>query len=420
MLQCLNWKVLVGVSVAVLLAISMPASVTVAGGEGARNGGVGDATEAVYEWSVLVYLLADNDLDPLVEEDLQEFRDGGSSDAVNVLILVDRLHEPAYLYRVEDNELVELESLGEINMGDPDTLTWFVEYADSNHPAERTLLYFWDHGSPTAGVGVDTTMQGSDPGSDWDWLSHHEMVSALDGYHLDVIATDECSIGQMETLYEYVSNGLSVDYMVASENYIGYRGFSYDEIHERLILEPEMDALEVSEVIAEEFTDLFSVPPYEVEILTTVSIYDMPKIIPLGDAVLAMADVLASDVGSYADIIKAAQLNAIIPWGARGESWIDLPTFVEQILENAEEGGAVAQSCEAVMEAYAEAMVGMGVTKNSELYGYQGMGILFPASHSSYAVAYAGSNWGGFDTYMSYAFPNMGWWTFLETYWGMP
>jgi hypothetical protein len=246
------------------------------------------------------------------------------------------------------------------------------------------------------------------------------MVSALDGYHLDVIATDECSIGQMETLYEYVSNGLSVDYMVASENYIGYRGFSYDEIHERLILEPEMDALEVSEVIAEEFTDLFSVPPYEVEILTTVSIYDMPKIIPLGDAVLAMADALASDVDSYADIIKAAQQNAIIPWGARGESWIDLPTFVEQILENAEEGGAVAQSCEAAMEAYAEAMVGMGVTKNSELYGYQGMGILFPASHSSYAIAYADSNWGGFDTYMSYAFPNMGWWTFLETYWGMP
>jgi hypothetical protein len=305
-------------------------------------------------------------------------------------------------------------------MGDPDTLTWFVEYADINYPADRTLLYFWDHGSPTAGVGVDTTMQGSDPGSDWDWLSHQEMVSALDGYHLDVIATDECSIGQMETLYEYVSSGLSVDYMVASENYIGYRGFSYDKIHERLILEPEMDALEVSEVIAEEFTNLFSVPPYEVEILTTVSIFDMPKIIPLGDAVLAMADALASDVDAYRDVIKAAQLNAIIPWGARGESWIDLLTFVEGILENAEEGGAVAQSCEAVMEAYAGALLGMGVTKNSELYGYQGMGILFPASHSSFAVAYADSSWGGFNTYMSYAFPNMGWWAFLEAYWGMP
>ena len=418
--QWLNWKVSVVVFVAAVLVVSMPANVTTAKAESMQSESVIGETRAIYEWSVLVYLVADNDLDPSAEGDLQELMDGGSSDSVNVLVFVDRLYEPAYLYRIEGNDMVELESLGEVNMGDPDTLTWFVEYSDTNYPAERMLLYFWDHGAPTAGVGVDTTMEGSEPGSDWDWLSHHEMVSALDGYHLDIIATDECSIGQMETLYEYAFKGLSVDYMVASENYIGWRGFSYDKIHERLVLDPEMDALELSKVIVDEFTDLFSVAPFQSEILTTQSIFDMSKIIPLGDAVTAMADALAKDVDSYRDVIKAAQLSSIIPWGARAERWIDMPTFVEQIMENAEKGGAVANSCEAVMDAYTEAMLGMGITKNSEMYGYQGMGILFPASHSSYAVAYADSNWGGFNTYMSYAFPNMGWWAFLETYWGMP
>jgi len=412
-------KALISVSVSAVFVLSLFAGITTGKTESVPTESVDDETRQVAEWSVLVYLVADNDLDSLTEEDFQELRDGGSSDSVNVLILVDRLYEPAYLYCIEANDLVELESLGEVNMGDPDTLTWFVEYSDTNYPSEHKLLYFWDHGTPTGGVGVDTTLEGSEPGSDWDWLSHHEMISALDGYHIDIIACDECSIGQMETLYEYAVKGLSVDYVVASENYIGWRGFSYDKINQRLILNPEMDALELSLVIVDEFTNLFSVAPFKSEVLTTQSVFDMSKIIPLGDAVTAMADALAKDIDSYRDVIKAAQLESIMPWGARLESWIDMPTFVEQIMENVKRGGAVYRSCEAVMDVYAETMLGMGVTKHSEMYGYQGMGILFPASHNSYSVAYADSEWGGFNIYITFEFPNMGWWSFLETYWGM-
>ena len=63
-------------------------------------------------------------------------------------------------------------------------------------------------------------------------------------------------------------------------------------------------------------------------------------------------------------------------------------------------------------------MLGMGVAKNTELYGYTGMGILFPASHNSYVVAYGDSEWGGYNVYKTFEFPNMGWWDFLEVYWG--
>jgi hypothetical protein len=34
-------------------------------------------------------------------------------------------------------------------------------------------------------------------------------------------------------------------------------------------------------------------------------------------------------------------------------------------------------------------------------------------------VAYADSEWGGFNIYITYEFPTMGWWPFLETYWGL-
>ena len=419
MSESIGVRGLASLAVAVLFAASLLAGMTTAKTVDVEDVVLADESRSSAKWSVLVYLVADNDLDPYTEEDLQELRDGGSSEDVNVLMLVDRLYEPAYLYSIEDNDMVELESLGEVNMGDPATLTWFVEYSDTYFPAEHMLLFFWDHGTPTAGVGVDTTLEGTDPGSEWDWLSHHEMISALEGHHVDVIACDECSIGQMETLYEYASNGLSVDYVVASESYIGWRGFSYDKIVQRLVLDPDMDALELSMIIVEEFTNLFSSPPYKSEILTTQSVFDMSMIIPLGGKVSALAEALTDDIDSYRDIVGAAALSAMMPWGARCESWVDMPTFVGEIMTNSKKGSPVAKACEDVLETYAETMLGMGITKNSEMYGYQGMGILFPASHSSYTVAYADTVWGGYEIYKTFDFPNMGWLEFLEAYWGM-
>jgi hypothetical protein len=415
-------KTTVSIFVLAALALSALSGMTAAKMEGVPDASVDNVQEVrgVAEWSVLVYLLADNDLDQYTEEDFQELMDGNSSESVNVLALVDRLNEPAYLYCIEDHEMVRLEDLGEINMGESSTLRWFVDYCDKNFSANHMALFFWDHGTPTAGVGVDTTVsEESEPGTDWDWLSHHEMISALEGYHLDVIATDECSIGQIETVYEYSAKGLSVDYLVASESYIGWRGFSYDKIVQSLILDPYMTARELSLVIVQEFTNLFSQPPYMSEILTTQSVFDMSKIPALGAAVSAMANAMTDDIDAYRDVVYAAQKASLMPWGARCEGWIDMPTFVEQLMDGLKPHDQVRELCEAVMTAYGEAMIGMGITKNSEMYGYQGMGILFPASAYSYTTSYADTDWGGFVIYETFAFPNMGWWSFLEAYWGL-
>ncbi len=232
------------VLVSVLFAVSLFAGLASAG----KGSDAVDAAEEdedlvspdLAKWSVLVYLVADNNLDEYTETDMLEFEVGGSSADVNVLILMDRLYEPAYLYAIDGHERVLLESLGELNMGDPANLEWFVEYSDTNYPAEHMLLFFWDHGSGVSGVGFDETMEDGSLGGDW--LSHQELISVLDGHHVDIIAADECSIGQMETVFEYSAKGMDLDYLIASESYIGWRGFSYDEILLRLNENPDMDA----------------------------------------------------------------------------------------------------------------------------------------------------------------------------------
>lgn len=396
--------------VSTLFAVSLFAGLSSAG---SGLNAAAPTSDAIAEWSVLVYLVADNNLDEYTETDLLELEVGGSSADVNVLILMDKLYEPACLMMIDGHERVVLEELRELNMGDPATLTYFLEYCDENYPAEHMLLFFWDHGSGVSGVAYDETMADGSVGGDW--LSHHELIDAIDGRHMDIMAADECSVGQMETIYEYYAEGADMDYWVASENYISWRGFSYDEILLRLNDAPDMDERTLSLIIVEEFTELFSVPPYQSEILTTQSVFDMSKVEALGQAVLRMADTLAADMDAYRSVIAAAEMSAMNPWGARSAGQVDMPTFVQYIMDNVGASDPVAADCAEVLAAYEECMIGMGICKNSEMFGYRGMGILVPPSYSMYTVASAAS----YEKYMEFDFPNMGWWAFLETYWGV-
>ncbi|MBE0518928.1 MAG: hypothetical protein IH630_06880, partial [Thermoplasmata archaeon] len=366
------------------------------------------------------YMAADNDLSELIETDLEELKTGGSSTEVNVLILMDTLNESAYLKAIDGHDLVTLKDLGEVNMGDEETLGQFVDYSVANYPSEHMLLFFWDHGAGLDGVAWDQTMEDGLPGDDeWggDWLSHHEAISALKGHHVDIFATDECSVGQMETVYEYSVKGLDADYMVASESGIGYRGFTYDDILLRLNGNPYMDEEELSLIIVDEYTDEFSVPPFQWEILTTQSVFKMSEVEALGQAVLMLADTLAEDIDSYSSVISAARRSSTTPAGSTAVGRIDMPTFVGYIMNNLEKNDPAAVACVNVFSAYEACMIGMGITKNSDLFGYMGMGIMFPPSYSMYIT----SSWTAYmyEPYMTFEFPSSGWWTFLETYWGV-
>ncbi|MGB2580940.1 MAG: clostripain-related cysteine peptidase [Thermoplasmata archaeon] len=380
---------------------------------------VGHATAGKNEpdtasWNILCYLQADNNLNDLTQEDLDEFMAVGSSDEVNVLVLMDKLDAPAYMYYIVPGDMVLLEDYAysgeEINTGDPAVFEDFLVYTETNYPAEHTLIFFWDHGSPTAGVGVDETT----PEGVRDWLTHHEVIDVLKDHTVEVLAMDECSIGQIEVAVEYARN-LDTEYLVASESYIGYRGFPYDWILERLVDEPDMTPFELSVVCVEEFERLFMTTPYRTEILTTQSVIALDQIELLAAEFGHLLNALITDLPEYEGIIGAAQREAIMPWGARSMGTIDLPTFVQAIAEAAPENSEVEQNAMDVLEVYESAVPAMGGTMNSEKYGYQGLGILFPQSASFLTISYASM----FEVYKTFDFPDDGWLQFLEAYWGV-
>jgi clostripain len=124
------------------------------------------------EWTVMVYLDADNNLESAGIDDINEMEIVGSTTEVNIVVQVDRIpysvlasNNEGYAddisnsnwtttrryYITQDFDPVQINSqlksdLGELNMGDSQTLIDFTNWATINYPARKYLLVIWNHG----------------------------------------------------------------------------------------------------------------------------------------------------------------------------------------------------------------------------------------------------------------------------------
>jgi hypothetical protein len=129
---------------------------------------------------------------------------------------------------------------GERNMGDPQTLQDFVQWARAEYPAQHTLLTVYDHGCGWAPHLSDTAQQATwmqgGSGLAWDetagdYLANREIGSALQaiadsGGKLDVVFYDASLDAMLENAYE-IRN--SASYLVASQN-VMHKSFPYQPI----------------------------------------------------------------------------------------------------------------------------------------------------------------------------------------------
>lgn len=383
------------------------------------------ADEDDCEWLVLVYLDADNNLDTLTETDLNELMEVGSTGDLEVYTLVDRLEDVAHLYHITPGamDLVDEFPLDgqEVNMGASETLRTFFEFTYDASQPKHVLLFFWDHGSGTAGVASDDTPYIG--ATESDWLTHQEVMSALSGKTVDVIGCDECMVGQIETLYEYRAIGyeqlgMYVPYFVASENFISNRGFTYDEILRQM--QESIDATgsvcprKVATICVETFEDMMSVAPFMSEVVTTYSAYDMAYIKPAGEAISKLAVDLTADMAANEQVVKAAYKHSTMVWGASPYEYIDMPGFVQWVRDNTPTE-AVKADAQALLDIMPDLVFAMGVTKNSETYGYNGIGVFFPITWNQLTNAYPAL----LEKYSVFQLPHMGWLDMLEAYFGV-
>jgi hypothetical protein len=104
------------------------------------------------QWTAMVYLAGDNNLDSAGVIDLKEMKKVGSTDQMSVIAQFDRQGKDTttnryYIRRGGTLAKDVVGSLGETNTGDPRVLEDFIQWGVKNYPAQHYLLVVWNHGN---------------------------------------------------------------------------------------------------------------------------------------------------------------------------------------------------------------------------------------------------------------------------------
>jgi hypothetical protein len=364
------------------------------------------------QWRFLIYLVADNSLDvnagmfhvQVVEDDFRELMSVGSTDLVVCYVFVDRFEGPANLFKIHAGWMEEIKEFSlngiEVNMGDPATLTSFIDYTYTAAPAEHTVLIFWDHGSqdyicwddngPEIGVG--------------DALTHHEAIAALQGYKVDIIGADECLVGQIEVVYEYATSGLGTEYMLASETYTGWRGYPYDKVFAEMVENPYMTPRECAIMFIEQVDLLLSERPIMQEVVNCHAAIDLATVKTLVESFQAVTSLIYPNMEDFTQTLARARGTSVYQYGGGEAGVIDFRNFVETLM-GLSPSAEVSDACAEVLGNFDSTIIAFQDTYVLEGF-VNGLGLTFPQYEFELP-----------EYYSSYAFGSEGWIDFLELFW---
>ncbi len=314
------------------------------------------------KWTVMVYMAGDNSLSSFVTSDLNEMAQVGSTEAVNIVAILDRSWDEARLAFVKAGEVAELKALGEVNMADPETLSSFGKWVIEHYPADHYLLVLWNHG-----LGFKKAFSSRDIFEDDhpianSWMSIPSLGGALSeitsylGRRLDVIGFDACLMAMFEVAYELKDYAY---FMVGSENWEPGDGWDYERalwpLYENASLTPRDLALALVEAYKDAYTS------YSDEL--TFSAVDLTRIGSVKNAFEALVSSLSSllpEVGTVLTdevFLDVQRFDDGSYWGISpdDDSFADLYHFAELINAKVPEAAEEAQG---LMDAVSYAVIG--------------------------------------------------------------
>jgi hypothetical protein len=346
-------------------------------------------------WTVLVFMNADNDLEPYLIEDLNEMELAGSTKDVNIVVQMDR--HPSYdasngdwkgarRYRVEkniDGQLVGsrlLQDMGEVNMGSQEALRDFLMWGLENFPAERFLVVMSGHGDGWTGISQDFS-DGNSRLSAGSVVASLSTFVAARGAPVDVLEFDVCYWAMLETdwgLRELAS------FIVGSEDIDPSPGQSYGTYLGELTARPAMTARELALEAVSSFSAGYAEgmsSPEDNETFTQSAV-DTARLGALAGSLDRFSSLLEGNITEFVHAITAAR-QAARHFGK--PEYVDLYDLARLLRQNSTSDHLNA-SADAVLDGVLQAVV-------SEFHGQKragahGISIYFPAYSYDYKATY--------------------------------
>ncbi|MEA1958454.1 MAG: clostripain-related cysteine peptidase, partial [Chloroflexota bacterium] len=282
-------------------------------------------------WTFMVYLNADDyTLEEAAIGDFLEMASVGSDPNINIVVQLDRFsgYDSSYdnwtdcrryfitegLTPADGNEIM---TIGEVNMGDPNTLVDFVAWTISNYPAENYALVISSHGKGWQGCCWDEA-SGSDNLELAELKSSLSYITEVTGRPIDLVGFDACLMGLTEVGYE-IRNYASV--MVASEHAEPSLGWPYDSILTDLSNNPVMDAGQLATTIVERYNDSYKPTGYTMSAIDLTHMDTLAR--SINDLAVAMSTYETIDVSAVGDLAQAVTdaLDEAVIAELHGNTW---------------------------------------------------------------------------------------------------
>jgi hypothetical protein len=423
-----KWLIpVVAIGAVVLLFLVLGLIIGLRGGGGGSVNGLSSRTSLeppngeAGTWLVMIYADAD---DEILEEDMtfdiNEAELVGSTDQVKIVAQLDRYaggydgdgdvtSARRYLL-TQDSDLYTLNSellkdLGEVDMGDPQTLYDFATWAIAAYPAEHYVLIMSNHGAGWAGGWTDSAPQ------DGSRLSMQQIDGTVGAIVSDtgigafeLVGFDACLMAQLEVMSALAPHAR---YAVASEETEPALGWSYAGFLQALTGNPSMTGRDLGQAIVDSYIEqdvrvtdegarrLLTGGDYsaqavvkELDRTSTMSSLDLATVQDLDAALNDLAVALTNvDQGLVAQA-RAYSQSYTSPFGEDSTpSFIDLGSFVDLVLAEVGDAG-VTTAAQGVKDALARTVV--AETHGEERPGSSGLSIYFPNSEE-YTATFGGS-----------------------------
>ncbi|PJF21442.1 MAG: hypothetical protein CUN56_11080 [Phototrophicales bacterium] len=344
------------------------------------------APQPTAQWTVFAYYGGDNNLEPGLQFDFNEFEIGGGSNAnVRVIMLLDRHPEysdangnwvGARVYEITadlsaDETLVypptidsqPLAELGTQDTGRGELLAQFLVWGIQHYPAEHYAVSIASHGAAWKGIVTDDTAVMQNPDLAYSIITVPQLTQAFQ------IATQAAGVERFDLLINDACSMSSIEYFTGVSPY-----FTYSLASPEIVVDPALDmAVLLRQMNAAGAT--LDVPTASSSLVDkyilqdmllsgnpdttyfTYAVSDLTQFDPVRQAVEEFAAIVNENPELYAQTIGAARTNTYTyTQFAGGSSLIDLGSFMRQVIINTQEG-ALIDAATAVLDALDSAII---------------------------------------------------------------
>ncbi len=227
------------------------------------------------EWTFLIYLNGNNNLNRFGQDNLRDIETLGSTADVNIVVqwadIESKKTVRMLMKKSTDPTQITspvLEDVSGVDMGAEQTLVDFIRWGVAHYPANRTFIDVWDHGTgwhgdpPDAGIratGAAGRFRVTDISHDeltGHWITTPQLADAIHqaalalGHPVDLYGSDACEMGMVEIATEMAAD---VRYYVGSEVDIPVDGWPYSRFLAKWLARPSMSTPELAGILVNDY-----------------------------------------------------------------------------------------------------------------------------------------------------------------------